>query len=212
MGLFRRRRPLHERLLEEGGLAVTPEHDARPAAQPPVRDGGHVEGVWGNREVHPARSDHARESGIHGIARQREWDAVATVRAPQIAGRELGFEVLPDRTVLVEEEQGDAELAPLADAIERELQPPYRARAVRQGEGLWAVAARAIEVVQLRGRNGQTIELAAHGDERSLSVDGSREFGTIPELEALGAERHRDYVVRAERLDGDWWEVRIDPL
>jgi hypothetical protein len=28
--------------------------DTRPAAQPPVRDSGPVEGVWGNREVPPA--------------------------------------------------------------------------------------------------------------------------------------------------------------
>jgi hypothetical protein len=188
VGLFWRRKPLHERLLDAGDLEATPKHDARPVV------GG------------------ARESGVHGIARQREWDAVATVQAPDIAGGELAFDVLPDRTVLVEEEQGDAALAPLADAIERELQPPYRARAVRQDEDLWAVAARTIEVVQLRDRDGETIEFTAHGDERTLSVDGAREFGTVPELEELGGERHRDYVVRAERLDGDWWEVKIDPL
>jgi hypothetical protein len=28
--------------------------DTRPATQPPVRDSGPVEGVWGNREVPPA--------------------------------------------------------------------------------------------------------------------------------------------------------------
>jgi hypothetical protein len=30
--------------------------DDRPAAQPPVRDSGPVEGVWGNREVPPGRN------------------------------------------------------------------------------------------------------------------------------------------------------------
>ena len=187
MGLFRRRRPLHERLLERGGLDATPEHDARPV----------VGGV--------------RESGIHGIARQREWDAVATVRAADIPGDHLAFEVLPDRTVLVEEEEGDVPLAPLAEAIERELQPPYRARAVRQRDELWAVAARAIEVVRLPDRDGDAIELSVHGGKRTLTTDGIREFGTVSALEAL-AGRREDYVVRAERLDGDWWEVRIDPL
>ena len=187
MGLFRRRKPLHQRLLEQAGLEV-PQSDARPVI------GG------------------TREPGIHGIARQREWDAVATVQAPGISGDELAFDVLPDRTVLVDEEEGDASLAPLADAVERELQPPYRARAVRQSEGLWAVAARAIDVVQLPDRVGDTIELSVRGGERTLAVDGAREFGTVPELETLGSGRHRDYVVRAERLDGDWWEVKVDPL
>ena len=186
MGLFRRK-PLHERLLEEGGLD-RPQADARPVV------GG------------------ARETGIHGIARQREWDAVATVQAPNIAGDELRFEVLPDRTVIVEEEEGDVPLAPLADAIERELQPPYRARAVRQSADLWAVAARSIEIVRLPDREGERLELSSHAGERTLSVDGAREFGTIQELEKLGAGRHADYVVRAERLDGDWWEVTVDPL
>jgi hypothetical protein len=186
MGLFRRRRPLHERLLAEAGVEV-PTHDARPVV------GG------------------TRETGVHGVARQREWDAVATVQAPDIAGDELAFDVLPDRTVLVDEEEGDASLAPLADAIERELKPPYRAKAVRQSEELWAVAARAIEVVQLRQQAGETIELSVRDGERMLAIDGAREFGSIPELEALAGGRE-DYVIRAELLDGDWWEVKVDPL
>jgi hypothetical protein len=83
---------------------------------------------------------------------------------------------------------------------------------VRQSEALWAVAARAIDVVQLPDRRADAIELSVRSGERALNVDGAREFGTIPELEALAPRRHADYVVRAERLDGDWWEVRVDPL
>jgi hypothetical protein len=187
VGVFRRRKPLHERLLEQGGLEP-PAQDTRPL-------------VGGTREV-----------GVHGVARHREWDAVATVEAPELGGDTVEFDVLPDRSVLVEEETGDADLAPLAEAIERDLTPPYRARGVRRGERLWAVAARSIEVVRLPDRRGDAIELSTRGDERSLTVDGAREFGSVPELERLAASRYGDYVVRAERLDGDWWEVRIDPL
>ena len=186
--MFRRRKPLHERLLEQAGLEEVLPPDPRPV-------------VGGSREV-----------GIHGVARQREWDVVAAVEAPELEGDAVAFDVLPDRTVLVEEEAGDAELAPLADAVERDLEPPYRARAVRRGANLWAVAARSIEVVRLPEREGDAIELSKRGDERALTVDGAREFGSVPELEELAGSRHRDYVVRAERLDGDWWEVRIDPL
>jgi hypothetical protein len=185
--LFRRRKPLHERLLEEAGLEHVADDD-RPVV------GG------------------TREPGVHGVARGRQWDAVATVAAPDVKGNEVAFDVLPDRTVLVDEEEGDANLGALADAVERELQPPYRARAVRQSPQLWAVAARAIEVVELKGQSGESIELTKRGDERTLTVDGNREFGSVPELEHLASERHRDYAVRAERLDGDWFEVNVDPL
>jgi len=188
VGLFRRRKPLHERLLEQAGLEPPPHEDARPVV------GG------------------SRETGIHGIPRRREWDSVATVEAPELKGNAVAFDVLPDRSVLVDEEEGDEELAPLADAIERELEPPYRAQAVRQSADLWAVAARSIEVVRLPRREGDAIELSKRGDDRTLTVDGTREFGTVQELEAIASQRHDDYVVRAERLDGDWWEVQIDPL
>jgi hypothetical protein len=186
VGLFRRK-PLHERLLKQAGLDP-PSADDRPVV------GG------------------TREPGVHGIARRREWDAVGTVQAPGVEGKEVTFDVLPDRTVLVDEEEGDAELSPFADAIERELDPPYRARAVRQGPELWAVAARSIEVVELRDQPGEKIELSKRGDERTLIVDGAREFGTIAQLEQLGSARSPDYAVRAERLDGDWWEVSVDAL
>ena len=35
-------------------------------------------------------------------------------------------------------EEGPDDVAPLAEALERELRPPYRAEAVRRGDGLWA--------------------------------------------------------------------------
>ena len=42
-----------------------------------------------------------------------------------------------------------------------------------------------------------------------LVIDGNRSFGTLPELEALA---EGDSVVRAARLDGSLWEVRIDRI
>lgn len=188
MRLFGRRKPLHERLLEEAGLAESPSAAAAPVTV------------------------HVPAPAIHGSAREREWDAVATVDAPGVAGQEVVFDVLPDRTLLVDSEEGDEPLAPLADAVERELRPPYRARAVRQAGELWAIAARRIEVVRLQDGPGDALELSVRGGERQLVVDGVRAFGGMPELEALGDAHHREYVVRAERLDEDWWEVRVDPL
>ena len=135
-----------------------------------------------------------REVGIHGMQRVREWDATVTVDAPDIEGDSATFVALPDGSLLVEDGP-ESSLQPLADAVERTLPLPYRARAARVRDDLWAVQARRIEVVQIRNApDGDTIELTRDG----LVVDGEREG--------------RDYAVHAERLDGDLWEVRASAL
>jgi len=181
MGLFRRPKPLHQRLAEEGGLV-------EPARRPPFT------GVIG-------------ETGIHGVPREREYDAVVTADAPDVEGTSARFVGLEDGSLLIEE--GDGDLTPLADSIEHELPRPYRATAVRRGETRWAVAGRKLHVVALPEPGGDDVELALRGEERTLVVDGNRVFGTLPELEALA---NGDAVVRAARLDGNLWEVRVDPL
>jgi hypothetical protein len=180
MGLFRRK-PLHERLAEEGGLVET-------ASGPPFT------GV-------------IAETGIHGVPRERQYDAVVTAEAPDVEGDSALFVALEDGSLLVEEGEGD--LTPLADAIETEVARPYRATAIRRSADTWAVAAHGLRVLELPEPGGDEVELALRGDEKTLVVDGNRSFGTIPELEVLA---DGDAVIRASRLDGDLWEVRVDPL
>jgi hypothetical protein len=181
VGLFRRK-PLHKRLAEEGGLLESP-------AGPPFT------GVIG-------------ETGIHGVPRQRQFDAVVTTDAPDVPGTSVRFVGLEDGSLLLEEGE-DGDLTPLANAIEQQIQRPYRATAVRRGEAQWAIAAHRLRAVQLPEPGGDEVELAIHGDERTLVIDGNRAFGTLPELEALV---EGDGVVRAARLDGSLWEIRVDPL
>src|SRR5947207_2506108 len=100
MSLFRRK-PLHERLAEEGGL---------------------VEPSTG-----PLFTGAIPETGIHGVPRERQYDAVVTVEAPDVQGESALFVGLEDGSLLVEE--GDGDLTPLADAIEQEVARPYRATA-----------------------------------------------------------------------------------
>jgi hypothetical protein len=186
VSLFRRREPLHERLAREGGLGGAPASiDTRPPWQ---------------------------ETGVHGLHRPRDWDVTVAVNAPEIDGDAVRFVVLPDRTLLVEEGP-EASLEPLAAAVEQSLQPPYRARAARQSESLWAVQARRIEVVEVtNGPEGDSIELTRTSDGTTLSVDDARAFGSIPKLERRGEREGAEYVVRADRLDGDLWEVTAAPL
>jgi hypothetical protein len=185
MGLFRRREPLHERLAREGGLLEKPEHEPRP--------------VW-------------REPGLTGHSRPREADAVVTTEAPAIEGHAARFVTLPDGSILVEDGP-DSALDALAAAVERELPPPYRARAVRRGESLWAIEAQRIEVVALSDlREGDAIDLTHTDDATTLVVDGDESLGSVPALEQRGEREGPEYAVHAERLDGDLWEVNASPL
>ena len=177
MRLFGRREPLHVRLAREGGLEVDGTDPEGP--RPP----------WD-------------AAGIHGNHRAREWDVVTTVEAPDLPGAKIGFVALPGGGLVVDEGGGD--LAPLVAALD--LEPPYRAEAVRRTDSVWALAARRIEVIELPGIQGEQIELASHGDERTLLIDGVRVFGSIPALE------RPDHVVRAHRIAGDAWEVETAPL
>lgn len=184
MGLFKRE-SLHERLAREGGLVE------KPAAQPRP--------LWG-------------EPGISGLSRPRQADVVVTADAPDIDGDSARFVVLPDGTLLVEDGPNSS-LEPLAAAIEQELRTPYRARAVRRSESLWAIEATRLEVVSLPDApGGDALDVTRTDEGTTTSVDGQRIFGSIRALEQLGEQQGRDFAVHAERLDGDLWEVRAAAL
>jgi hypothetical protein len=152
------------------------------------------------------------EAGIHGIHRFREWDALVRVEGFDLDEDEVRFVALGDGTLVVDGDE-DADLSAVAEAIEQELPPPYRAHAVRSDETGWTAAAEAIELVELaRELEGEALELTVHQGERTLIVDGAPAFGDTSELEQLGAERGDDFVVQATRVDGDLWDVRILPL
>jgi hypothetical protein len=152
------------------------------------------------------------EAGIHGIHRFREWDALVRVTGVEFDVDEVRFVALDDGTLVVDGDE-DLDLAPLAEAIEQELQLPYRAHAVRADDDAWTAAAEAIELVELpRELEGEQLELTVRQGERMLIVDGAPAFGDTSELDQLGAERGDDYVVQASRVDGDLWDVRVLPL
>jgi hypothetical protein len=152
--------------------------------------------------------------GITGLHRPREWDATAAVEAPDLAGDEVELVALPSGALVAAGEEVDkAALAPLVAALDGELRRPYRARGVRRHEDVWAVAAKQTDVVALRPDvEGDELELVSRGDERSLTVDGQRAFGSIPQLEELAASRSPEYVLHAFRLEGSLWEVRVSAL
>ena len=185
MSFRRREKPLHEQLAEQGGMTMPTE---------------------ATRDIAPWN-----QAGVHGVPRPRQWDVVATVEA-DLPGDAVHFVTLEDRTVVVDEDVPDGQLAPLADAVETQLDPPYRAEGTRQRDRLWAVGASKISVVAIDEQiGGDTVELAARDGVVTMLVDGAHGFGSVPSLEALGAGQAA-YVVRADRIDGDLWEVVVLPL
>jgi hypothetical protein len=198
VGLFRRRKkPLHEQLADAAGIAVGPEAAAERGliAQPPSWDG----------EARGA-------TGIHGVPRARRWDTVVTADAPGLRGDAIHFASLENGTLVVDEDEPDEALAPLAESVEQTLPPPYRAEAVRRGDTTWAVAARRIMVAVVSDVSGDEAELTSTRDGKVLRVDGITRLGSARALERIGESVGSEYVVRATRLDGDVWEVDASPL
>lgn len=160
MGLFRRSRPLHEQLAEEGEMDIGQE-PRRPNA---------FSGF-----LHDLAADTV---GIHGVSRPRVWDLVTTAEA-DLPGDAVHFASLPDGTLVVEEDVPDGSLSSLAEAIEVTLQPPYRAEGVRRDERVWAVGAKRIQVKVYPGEAEDELERVEDGH----VILGRRLDGDLFEIE-----------------------------
>lgn len=197
MRLFRRSKPLHRELADAAGLslgATAPAPTGSPA-DPPGWDG-----------------ERRGEPGIHGVPRARRWDVVVMAQAPDLRGDAVHFVALPDETLVVEEDEPDGALGPLADAVETRLDAPYRAEAVRRGGDTWAIAAREVVVVEDDAVDGEEAELVVTRDGRTLTVDGRERVAVAPGLQSAGEKFGPEFVVRAKRLDEALWEVEAAPL
>jgi hypothetical protein len=203
VGLFRRRKQetLNEQLLLEAGLDPTQMLEDAPPAPPP-------------QPLEPPKSGLARAGVVDGSGvGPKDWDSAFTVTAPALMGNRVEFTTLPNGDVIIGEENGDADLTPLADAIERSVSPPYRAVAERQEGDLWGVGAKRIQVEQIPFPVGDKLEFSQHVDSGELRVDGELSDALVPaELERLAEGFGDSFYVEADRIDGDYWEVRATAL
>ena len=194
MGFFRRERPIHQQLAKEGGLDYARDLvDLSP------------------REPIDPRHPFWQVVGIHGIPREREWDAVASAEAPGLPGDNVEFVALPDGSLVVDEDVPDGTLVPLADALS--LPAPYHAFGLRQDADVWSVAAKRVQVVEVPELvEGDELQLVVTDETRTLVVDDMPSSASIPSLEAFAAEQFGSFVLRASRLDDLLWEVTVIPL
>ena len=197
MALFRRKpeETLNEIELREAGLDI--ERGDSPKQDRP--DSPEVSSQWA-------------DSLGRAMARPAMWDLVTSVNAPGIGGDTVEFATLPAGDLIVDTESGDGDLSPLADAVEKQLKPPYRVLARREDGDVWGIAAREIDVVELHLAEGDEIELVENEGVTELRVDGEPRNEPIPELERAGETLGSDFVVQADRLDGDFWELRVSAL
>jgi hypothetical protein len=198
VALFRRRREtLNEQLMREAGL--DPARAAAPVAASP------------GSQPFPAGDIHLGWRGRVGSG-PLEWDAVVTVKAPALSGSEVAFTTLPSGDVIVDEEEGGADLSCFADALEKRIGPPYKAHGARHADDLWVVGAKRIQVAKFAFAAGDAIELTKIDGVREARVDGEPSNAQLPELEPLGEQEGPNYCVGAERIDGDLWEVEATAL
>lgn len=194
MGFFRRERPIHQQLAREGGLDY-----ARDLAD------------LSPREPIDSRHPFWQVVGIHGIPREREWDAVASAEAPGLPGDEVEFVALADGSLVVDEDVPDGTVAPLADALS--LDAPFHAFGLRQDADVWSVAAKRVEVLEVpEDVPGDEVQLVVTDETRTLVVDDLPSSVSVPSLEAFAAEQFGSFVLRASRLDDLLWEVTVIPL
>jgi hypothetical protein len=93
------------------------------------------------------------------------------------------------------------------------VSPPYRAVGRRQEGDLWGVGAKQIQVVRIAFEDGDNLELSQHVDSGELRVDGAPSDSLVPaELERLGETLGDSFYIEADRIDGDFWEVRATAL
>jgi hypothetical protein len=200
LGIFRREKPIHEQLADEAGLDIDGLGDELAAGA--------------SRESFETRVPIPSDLlAVHGIPREREWDAVASAQAPDLPGEELEYVALADGTLVVDEDVPDESLSPLADALEGQISPPYHGYAFWQQDDVWAVAAKRVQVVEVpEDVPGDEVELAVNDGARSTVVDGEESGAEIPSLETFASQQFRSFVLRASRLDDLLWEATVIPL
>ena len=207
MGLFRRRsETLNEQLLREAGLdqATHAPTDVPPSVpEPPVEPGSGPEPESSDPGPFPVRDANLRPRRRAGSS-----DTTVTVRAANLPGDRITFATLRNGDIIVDEENGDGDVRPLAEAVEQHVNPPYRATAARQDGDLWGVGARRIEVAEFEFAEGDAIVLSVNDGAAEVLVDGEPSKAQVPELEPLGEREGPNYCVEADRIDGNVWEVR----
>jgi hypothetical protein len=92
--------------------------------------------------------------------------------------------------------------------VERHLDRPYRAGALRRERDVWAVAAARATVVELVNVEGEHVDAARVGDGVTFSVDGEESLAPL-EVRCLLESYEGDVAITADRLDRTTWIAEV---
>ena len=154
----------------------------------------------------------AIEPGEEDQGGEEPRGVVVSLLAPNAAGDYAVFVSLPEQLLIVEEQDGQDDLGVFADAVEKRLAAPYRARALRVDERRFVVVANEIETIELPGLTGDELVVFALPDgERTAILDGKTLELAQPELEAILKES-APCLLRLDNVDESVWEISVDLL
>jgi hypothetical protein len=167
---------------------------------------------------HPTSEEELIPAAGESKPEQQEGDSeesrgiVVSLLAPDVAGDYAVFVSLPERLLIVEEQEGESDLGVLADAVDKRLSAPYRARALRVDERRFVVVASEIETIDLPGLAGDELLVFALPDgQRTAVLDGKSYTLFQPKLESILAES-APCLLRLDNIDESTWELSLDFL
>jgi hypothetical protein len=131
----------------------------------------------------------------------------------ELAGEAFAFVTLEDGSLIIEDQQGDETLEPVATVVERRVERPYRARGFRIDASRWLVVAEPLDLYDFGTFAGEDVTLVAVGGERRLIVDDAlRPVADIPDELASEADDADPCVISASHVDEQWWELTVEEL
>jgi hypothetical protein len=189
---------------------LSPEEKNKPSYKHPESSEELVSGI----EVRKAGADEreAIEPDEEDQGGEEARGVVVSLLAPNVAGDYAVFVSLPERLLIVEEQEGDGDLGVFADAVEKRLAAPYRARALRVDERRFVVVANEIETIELPGVEGdELVAFALPDGQRTAILDGKTLELTRSELEPILKES-APCLLRLANVDESVWELSVDLL
>jgi hypothetical protein len=224
--LFGPRETQNERLLREAGLQSaqvsrpapepTPDPEPEPEVAPEPVEADPVSGlppVWAQPESSVPTYHRLPTASDASLRRLQEWRPLASANAPELRGAEILFFALEDGSVIVDEQEGDAPLDPLLDALDSRIEPPYKAQAIHLGAAQWSIAARPIDVVELPDVKADELTVARYADEVVVDDEPVADPAPYRPLEKVAAGHgYADYVAELTRLEDPLFAVQLTPL
>lgn len=148
---------------------------------------------------------------LSASSRPREWDSFVSTGAPDLTGDTLRFFALENGSLVILEDVADEAVSPLAEALHRRIQPPYRAAAARTDGDVWCAIAESVELIESPEIAGDEFELTDFEGRHELRVDGVL-TAPIPEQLLAIVRPDGNSALIGERVADGLYAIKVWPL